>query len=265
MTGLSAQTAARPRLRDRTLIWILVSAAVVLAAFFLLRPMLPDDWRQPGSVPLQSFAIAAALLFLVPVGFYFNKRTGAGGASGSWLAAHVSAAVVGTVLAVMHGAARFDDPPALLVLALIGLAATGATARAYLSRDMSATFGSKRRAFAGPDPALRAELALLIGRKRALLKRLDPDASEATFSVALHHWLRRPGMAHAYARLQRRESALIGARKSVGAMQAWWRPLHILLAYGLVLGLLTHIVTVLFFAGYVAGGREIYWWHFTAW
>jgi hypothetical protein len=31
------------------------------------------------------------------------------------------------------------------------------------------------------------------------------------------------------------------------------------------LGLITHVIVVLFFAGYVADGRDIYWWHFTAW
>jgi hypothetical protein len=28
-----------------------------------------------------------------------------------------------------------------------------------------------------------------------------------------------------------------------------------------VIGLLVHIVTTLFFAGYVSDGGEIYWWH----
>ena len=29
-------------------------------------------------------------------------------------------------------------------------------------------------------------------------------------------------------------------------------------------GMITHIVVVTFFAGYVADGGEIYWWHVTA-
>ena len=32
-----------------------------------------------------------------------------------------------------------------------------------------------------------------------------------------------------------------------------------------VLGVLTHVVTVTFFAGYVAGGGPITWWHLTEW
>jgi hypothetical protein len=32
-----------------------------------------------------------------------------------------------------------------------------------------------------------------------------------------------------------------------------------------VLGLVIHVVTVTFFAGYVAGGEPITWWHLRAW
>ena len=67
------------------------------------------------------------------------------------------------------------------------------------------------------------------------------------------------------AMLARTEERMVGARQSVGAGQAWWRPLHMALAGIFVAGLLTHIVVVTFFAGYVAEGRDIYWWHITAW
>jgi quinol-cytochrome oxidoreductase complex cytochrome b subunit len=41
-----------------------------------------------------------------------------------------------------------------------------------------------------------------------------------------------------------------------------WRRGHLVLALLFVAGLAAHLVTVLFFAGYVADGREVYWWHF---
>jgi hypothetical protein len=252
-------------LPDRSLILTLVVATIIIIGFFLIKPMLSATWQMPGSALLQSGALIAVLLLLVPVGFSLNKRTGAGGASTRWFSMHVIATIAGTVLAVIHGSARFDAAPALLLLAIAGLIITGATARVYLSSNMAATFGTKRHAFKSPDADQRQQLQVLIERKRVLLHDLDPTANEAIFSVTLGHFLRSPCQTYAYQRLQRQESILIGARQSVGALQAWWRPLHIILGYGLIIGLIIHVITVTFFAGYVAEGRDIYWWHLTAW
>jgi hypothetical protein len=63
----------------------------------------------------------------------------------------------------------------------------------------------------------------------------------------------------------REENGLVGTRASVGMEQAWWRPLHLALAYLFVLGLVIHVITVTFFAGYVADGAAITWWHLKAW
>ena len=57
----------------------------------------------------------------------------------------------------------------------------------------------------------------------------------------------------------------MGMRASVGLEQAFWRPLHLAIAYLFVLGIFIHVITVTFFAGYVAGGGPIGWWHLTAW
>jgi membrane protein DedA with SNARE-associated domain len=38
-----------------------------------------------------------------------------------------------------------------------------------------------------------------------------------------------------------------------------------LAALGFYLGLIAHIVVILFFAGYAAGDGEIDWWYVTAW
>jgi uncharacterized protein YhhL (DUF1145 family) len=66
-------------------------------------------------------------------------------------------------------------------------------------------------------------------------------------------------------RLAREESRLLGVRRAVGPAQAWWRPLHMLIAWVFILGVLVHVVTVTFFAGYVADGGPVTWWHLTAW
>ena len=57
----------------------------------------------------------------------------------------------------------------------------------------------------------------------------------------------------------------MGQRDSVVMAQAWWRPLHLLLSWLFVGGLLLHVVLVTFFAGWVADGGEVYWWHVTRW
>jgi hypothetical protein len=108
-------------------------------------------------------------------------------------------------------------------------------------------------------------LRALIIEKRRLLAELDPQAIEGTFSVNLPHFLRNPRLALAYRRLAREEAILLGTRSAVSAQQAWWRPLHMALAWLFVLGVVIHVITVTFFAGYVADGGPITWWHITAW
>jgi hypothetical protein len=109
------------------------------------------------------------------------------------------------------------------------------------------------------------QLRRLIAEKEQLLERLHPGAREGTFSVTLPHWLRSPRLAAAYVRLAREESRVIGRRSALDARQAWWRPLHLALAWIFVLGIAIHVVTVTFFAGYVADGKPITWWYITAW
>jgi hypothetical protein len=169
------------------------------------------------------------------------------------------------VLIAIHSAGHLGRPPALLLAAVAALAALGLWARLRGARRLAATFASKTQVFAEPDAAARERLRRLIEEKKVLLKDLEPGASEGTFSVTLHHVLRRPGLARAYLRLAREESRLLGTRAAVGAAQAWWRPLHIALAWLFALGVLIHVLTVTFFAGYVAGGRPITWWHFASW
>ncbi len=130
---------------------------------------------------------------------------------------------------------------------------------------MAATFSTKQRGFVPAGQADRAALAAVIERKRALLALMDPAAQEGTFSPTLAHWIRAPRASLRYAGLVREENGLIGTRASVGLEQAWWRPIHLALAYLFVLGLVIHVITVTFFAGYVADGGPITWWHLRSW
>jgi hypothetical protein len=166
---------------------------------------------------------------------------------------------------VIHSGGHLRRAPALLLLALVALAALGIWARVRGARLMAATFASKPHKFPLPDEITRTRLRALIEERRALLVQLDPSANEGTFSVTLPHLFKRPRLALAYRRLAREESILLGTRRAIDWRQAWWRPLHLLLAWLFVLGVLIHVVTVTFFAGYVAGSGPITWWHLQAW
>jgi hypothetical protein len=252
-------------LPDLMLVWIVGAAALAAAAWFALLPALRISWSTPGSPELYVTGVLGALLLLVSMVFVVVKRSGRGELAPAWFVAHVVCGSVGTVLVLVHSAGYLRRPPALLLLALLGLIVLGVWARVRLSARMAATFATKQRAFAPAGGESRAALAALIERKRALLASLDAAAREGTFSPTLVHWSRSPRASLRYARLVREENRLMGTRASVGAQQAWWRPLHLALAYLFVLGLVMHVITVTFFAGYVAGGEPITWWHLTAW
>lgn len=252
-------------LNDRRLLRLVAAAVAAIAAWFALRPWLAPGWREPGSPQLYLLGVAGVLLLLVPGAFALAKRSGASRDPRAWFNAHVYCSLAGAALIAAHSGGFLRRPPALLLLALVALAALGVWARLRGARRMAATFASKTGTFRVPDEAARTRLRQLIARKRSILSKLDGKASEGTFSVTLAHFLHFPRLALAYRRFEREEAHLLGTRASVGAAQAWWRPLHMALAWIFVLGVLIHVVTVTFFAGYVAGGGPITWWHLTEW
>jgi hypothetical protein len=255
----------RPDIGNRVLIGMVATIVFVLVAYFLLLPMLPAVMRTPGSPVLYIVGVAGAALLMISMVFVLVKRTGRGGSPPAWFIAHVIGASIGTVLIVIHSAGYLRRPPALLFLALAGLILLGVWGRVWLSRRISGTFGTKHAHFAALDSDSRNALRDIIAEKVTLLRSLDPAANEGTFSVTLAHWLRHPILAARYAALVRRESRIIGTRTMVPPEQAYWRAAHLALAYTFVAGLLIHVITVTFFAGYVADGGEITWWHLTAW
>lgn len=254
-----------PDLPDRRLVALVAAALGAIAAWFALRPWLAPAWREPGSPQLYLMGVAGALLLLVPAAFALAKRAGTSRDPRAWFNAHVGCSLAGAVLIAAHSGGFLRRPPALLLAAIVALAALGVWARLAGARRMAATFASKTHVFAPPGASVRVRLRELISQKRALLARLDPGANEGTFSVTLAHLLRAPRLALAYRRLAGEESRLLGTRGAVGAAQAWWRPLHLAIAWLFVLGVVIHVVTVTFFAGYVAGGGPITWWHLAQW
>ncbi len=255
----------RPDISNRVLIGSLLAAFALLSFYFLLLPYLPDVFQVPGSPVVYLAGVVGALLLLVAAVFVWVKRTGLGGSPVGWFVAHIGCGTLGLVFVAVHSTGRLDGAPALLLLNLLALMVLGIWARLRAARDMADTFGTKLRGFAAPNEEARVILARLISKKSHLLSKLDPTAQEATFSVTLAHLLRQPIRALRYLRLVRHEERLMGARRSVSPAQAWWRPLHMILAMTFIIGLFVHVLTVTFFAGYVAGGRPIDWWHLTAW
>ena len=261
----SNKTVHRPDLPNAWLLsWVILLVAAV-GVYLIVKPGLPDAFQRPGTALMQLLAAVGALLLLVPFAFSLGKRSGAAKVPNALFILHVGASLLGMLLVSLHAVAAFEGPPLFLVGFLALLAVTGVFARVFMAKKMAATFGSKTRPFTAPDAEIKAKLRKLIEEKRNLLRELDPDAQEALFSVTLTHYLKSPFKASAYALLARREAMLMGQRASVKVIQAWWRPVHIGLAWLFLAGLVVHVVVVTFFAGYVAEGREIYWWHLAAW
>lgn len=255
----------RHDISDSLLLALTAGAVAAIAAWFFMHPLLPEPWRVPGSPELYLTGVAGVALLLVPVVFVLMKRGGHSTNPVAWFNAHVTCSLVGMVLIAVHSGGFLRRPPALLLLALVALAILGVWARVRGSRRMAATFSTKAPAFRVPDSATQDRLKQIIADKRRLLQLLDPQASEATFSANLPHFMRHPRLALAYRRLAREETMLLGTRQAVSAAQAWWRPLHMALAWLFVAGIVIHVVTVTFFAGYVADGGPVTWWHITAW
>lgn len=256
----------RPDLSNRALIFLVAAAVIALIIYFaLLLALLPSAWRTPGSVELYIIGVIGAALLLVSMGFVAAKRTGLRGSPPAWFVAHVIGGTAGAVLVAIHSAGHLGRPPALLFVLLIALVVLGLWGRVRLARRMAATFASKQTSFTPASAGSREQFAVIIAKKRKLLSTIDGAASEGTFSLTLAHWLRSPRLAYQYAQLVREEHRLMGTRRAVRIDQAYWRLLHLAVAYLFVLGLIVHVVTVTFFAGYVADGRPITWWHITAW
>ncbi len=255
----------RSDLGNRTLIALVAVTVLAIIAWFALRGDLLPAWRRPGSPPLYLTGVVGALLLLVPAAFAFAKRGGRSAHPIAWFNAHVVCACVGAVLIAVHSAGHLSRAPTLLLATLVALAVLGVWARVGAALRMAGTFGSKVPAFSRPDAITRSRLLQIIERKRALLPALEPGANEGTFSVNLPQLLRSPRGALAYRALEREEARLLGTRRAVSGAQAWWRPLHMALAWAFVAGVAIHVVTVTFFAGYVADYGPINWWHLTAW
>ncbi len=260
--GAASQATAPADLSNQRLAWVVALAGVAAGMGTILLAALPHPWAAPGGPILQAAAAVGALLLLASFAAVMAKRFGGRGKRA--FHSHVWLASVGAALVFVHAASNLGRPPALLLALLAGLIALGVWSRMAGARRFAAAFGEKRGGFRRADPETRRRLEAVLAAKQALLARLDPAADERLFSPSAVHWRRSPFRTLKYVRLAAEEERLTGARAALGP-EARWRMAHRLLAWGFVGGLLLHVVIVMWFAGYVADGREIYWLRFADW
>jgi hypothetical protein len=255
-------TNSRPDLSNRGIL-ALTLAVILAASIILLWPGLP----LPGSPPAQISAAIGTLLLLAPLFFSMMKRSGLSESPPTWFVLHVLSTLIGSCLIYIHVASgQWLTPPGLVLLLLVFLILQGSLLRGLISRGFSLLFANGiAQGFSAPAGLDKAALQKLIDRKSSLLSRLDSNAEEALFSPALRHWLGSPVKSFRYQLLAQQEANMIGARASAGNTLAWSRRIHMLAALAFYLGLISHIIVMLFFAGYAAGGDAIDWWYITDW
>ena len=256
----------KPKSQDLSNFYLttIVCGAVTISLITLIAvDFLPVGLRQPGSPVLQSAAIIGSILLILSFLAILAKRFGKSGKSG--FKAHVWLANIGFILIIAHSGLAVLSIPGILLILLLIIAVVGIYGRLVLSRKMENTFGTKRTGFSVPDATIRNELKHLIAYKRRLLKKIDPSANEAFFSIQAKNWIKTPILAFRYNQAVAKEAGLLETRKSVPFIQAYYRSIHRFLSTAFLLGLIIHIVTTIFFAGYVAEDRHIYWWHITKW
>ena len=250
-------------LSDFYLINIVCGAVIISLITLIAVQYLPFELRQPGSPLLQSLAIIGSVLLLLSFLAVLAKRFGKSGKKG--FKAHVWLATVGFILIIAHSGLAILSIPGILIILLLIITALGIYARLVLSRKMGNVFGTKRTGFSKPDETMQNELNKLINYKQRLLKKIDPSANEAFFYIQAKNWIKTTILAFRYYQAIEREPIILETRKSVSFVQAYYRSIHRLLSIAFLLGLIIHVITTIFFAGYVAEDRHIYWWHITKW
>lgn len=260
----------RPRLTRGGVGRYLLALLAALLLYYAALPFLPWTAVRPGSPFGQSIGIVAALLFVGAAAFSPAKRVrGLLRYPPQWMDAHIIVGGLAALLAFVHAAGRFTRAPGWILLAIVGLLLLGLYGRLVALRLHYRGFATPA-AFQPAAPDAAAPLAQLAARKRALVARLAPDASEGTFSLALADWLRHPRLAWRFQRLAWEEERLVYARRGLeGGLALWlrrnWRLAHMTLAVLTLVGIAAHVVVTLFFAAYAAataGEPDIYWWHF---
>ncbi len=231
---------------------------------------LPWDLR-PGSAIGQSLGILAGVLLLATLAYVRVRRSEAPHpAKPAAQLAHALVGTLGTALAIMHSRAALSEWSTLVLFAVLGLVASGLYGRVVAPRRVGTTFGRGAVPYQAAHQGATAEGDRIVEQKRRLIRTFTEHGREGEFVLRWQHWRRNPRGALRYHRLgmlERRVMAAnpLSASTEISLLERWWRRAHLILAALFVIGLFAHVVTTVFFAGYVAEGRDIYWWHLTDW
>lgn len=185
-----------------------------------------------------------------------------------WFVIHVLSAIVGSFFVAIHVASgHWWSPPGIVLACLVWLVIQGCVMRVLLTRHFSRLFARNTRegGFSAGIRPDREKIRQLITDKTRLLSRLDAKGCESLFSPALRHWLKHPLLCLHYQMLAEEEALHVGARATAPFILRWARRLHLYVAALFFAGLLIHVITVTFFAGYVAGEGNISWWYLADW
>ncbi|MED5578629.1 MAG: hypothetical protein VX794_01200 [Nitrospinota bacterium] len=248
-------------IHDKLLAYLIFFAFFILLMYFSLLHLLPPLWHTPGSPVLYIFGVVGSLFLSVSMVFLFLKRTHASKNPVFWFNCHVVTAIIGSVLVTIHSSGHIRYAPALLLVALLGLTLLGIFARFYISKRNTKIFASKVPIFQTLNPDDKEKIEGIIQKKEELLFFIEPDSEEGTFSLCLKHWIKYPVFSIRFYNLVRKENSYIRKNFKHSFLIRFWRSIHISLSIAFFLGLFAHIIVVTFFAEYVSGGSEIYWWH----
>ena len=257
------KTTNRPDLSE-TQIALMLGCLALSVLIIALLPAKPP----PGSPVGQLSAITGSLLLMAPFLFAVMKRGGYSRRPPIWFILHVICTLTGCILVFVHvSAGNWLTPAGIILFLLVFLILQGSLLRTVISSGFSRLFARSAIAqgFNTGNLPDKSELQSIIDQKKRLLSELEPNASEALFSPTLLHWLRHPAKTVRYQCLAIHEAKLVGARASAGKGLSWARRIHMAAALLFYLGLVTHIIVMIFFAGYAADGAVIDWWHITDW
>ncbi|MDV7341496.1 hypothetical protein RYZ26_17940 [Terasakiella sp. A23] len=256
----------RVDLSKRILVMLLSGLLILGGCIFFIELSGLYSFERPGMPLHQASGIVGFFFLLVPVVFSLTKRSGLATNPPKWFVSHVLCGSLGGMFILFHAVGgNLVSIPGVILCLLIVLVGQGFISRAFLSDEFSHQFGSRAMSFKRPDQDLQQKLRSVVDEKIILLKRIDPKADEALFSVNLIHWFRVPILSYRYVKLAQKEASLVGARRLAGPKLSRWRKIHISLGILFVLGMCAHVLVVTFFAGYASGSSEIYWWHVSDW
>jgi len=163
-----------------------------------------------------------------------------------WDDLHVLLGLGGLALILIHSGGNFFSLAGLLTVALFLLFLLGLNLRFLSSRQIHKNIDFRAHLFYNPGPA-ETRLEHNIQAKKALLEQMDGQASEGTFSLSLHNWLRNPWKAARYLWLTRAERRWVcqicgSPPLYLNFSQGWGRYLHIGLGIAAMIGLLFHLM-----------------------